>query len=517
MKTERYGDERIQLEFARNISFEPGNLNLPLSGSQYMNHPVLTAYLIKTGLALFGDNLIAGRSLFCLLFSLSLLFVYLTGRDFFDRKTGSLILVLLVFSQWHINNSRLMIENVYIAFVAPVIYFYLKGLEKKDSKAIVTTGILLGIGFWAKETILLMLPAMILYFFFSRKSRALLKSKSLYFSLFVFMALVFTAVYFSLSSDSGGLQRHADTAQGFGLSLRAFVLYVSEPLYFLFSKLKPAYFYEKFNFSCYQAPLFWPFGLFCLTTVFLSTKNMFRKSGAYRFHLILFFTIFIGVSLVRPKDMLGKFWWASITVYPAVIISGDALVRWTEKKRPARLIPLSIIVIMMINAFFLLKNEELCFIWEPRYRADFLLQRGEHYIKNGNYVSALKRYREIADMFPERPDIYNKMGNVYAAMDDNGKAIEMHRKALELNPQNKALHYNLALDYARKGEKKSAIKHFTTYLNYNPHDSRAYIELGKLYLSAGKTESAISAFSKALSISPENEYVRTTLEELKSK
>ncbi len=511
MKSGADGDERIQYEFAQTISFDPETLHLPLAGNAYMNHPVLTAYLIKISSMLFGSSLLGSRALFSILFSLSLLFVYATAKRHYGRTAAVISLLLLAFSQYHIHISLFMIEKIYLAFVPPAVYFFLRGTEKESPLSLIATGVFLGIGFWAKETMFLLLPGMFLYVLTTRKARKVWKKKVSYLSLLTVALIVAPAVY-SLVTVSRDFSRHIHTAQGFGVSLRAFILYLYEPFHFLFNFIDPE-FIKDIDFPASIAGMHWSLGILCLVGVYGACRNLFRDDGAGRYFLVTFFSVFLVVSFIRPKDVWDKYWWASISIFPAVMLTADMLSHWMRRRKILSALPALVAVMLFANALVLVNHEEICFFKEPRRRADYMLRRGLYYSRIGKYDLAVKRCKEVLEVFPDDSCAYNTLGISYSKMGEIDKAIEAHLKALELNPRNKLIHFNLGTDYFKNNEPEKAIKHYRRYLPFTSGNPDVFFLLGMAYLRMEDFEEAAKAFRAALAIDPGHQEAEEKLEE----
>jgi tetratricopeptide (TPR) repeat protein len=76
---------------------------------------------------------------------------------------------------------------------------------------------------------------------------------------------------------------------------------------------------------------------------------------------------------------------------------------------------------------------------------------GTIYMKEGNYLQAIKDYEEAISLDPSFGEAYNNLGWIYYMVGDYDRAIRMGREAASLSPRSPVYRYNLGLFYLHKG------------------------------------------------------------------
>jgi tetratricopeptide (TPR) repeat protein len=74
-----------------------------------------------------------------------------------------------------------------------------------------------------------------------------------------------------------------------------------------------------------------------------------------------------------------------------------------------------------------------------------LVGEAEQAFNNGDYATALARYRQIAQEAPYAPDVLYNLGTIHARQGDRGRATWRYLQALQLDPRDRSLLHNLAL------------------------------------------------------------------------
>lgn len=85
---------------------------------------------------------------------------------------------------------------------------------------------------------------------------------------------------------------------------------------------------------------------------------------------------------------------------------------------------------------------------------DARLMRGKIYQMQSNYSAAIADYNACIGSKPTA-DVYNRLGDCYAASGDKNKPRECYLKAIETDPKNPAYSWNLAQFYEKIGRAKS--------------------------------------------------------------
>jgi tetratricopeptide (TPR) repeat protein len=101
------------------------------------------------------------------------------------------------------------------------------------------------------------------------------------------------------------------------------------------------------------------------------------------------------------------------------------------------------------------------------------------YQKAEDFLMAESFYLKVAHLFPENPDIYNNLGNIYQNMGRIDEAINFYKTGLQFR-ETVELYFNLALAYEKKGDISSAIYYYKKAVSLNPDDEEVRERLSKL-------------------------------------
>jgi 4-amino-4-deoxy-L-arabinose transferase-like glycosyltransferase len=135
----------------------------------YINLLALIFYLI-------GPSIFAIRLTTAILGILTIICVYLLGKELFNEKIGLVSSALLSFSFWHINLSHLGFRAILTPLVLSLaLYFLLRGLRTRKSYCLILSGFFWGLGFYTytvfRLAYFLLLSIMIAYLFKNYKEK----------------------------------------------------------------------------------------------------------------------------------------------------------------------------------------------------------------------------------------------------------------------------------------------------------------------------------------------------------
>ncbi len=108
--------------------------------------PIFDFWQIAASMYLFGDNLFGMSMSAAIHGMLTLVGVYLLGRELFDRRVGLIAASLLAISYNHIHFSRIVTTASPLTFMAFTFYFLARGLRGKGGLPFVLAGLSLGLG-----------------------------------------------------------------------------------------------------------------------------------------------------------------------------------------------------------------------------------------------------------------------------------------------------------------------------------------------------------------------------------
>jgi tetratricopeptide (TPR) repeat protein len=120
----------------------------------------------------------------------------------------------------------------------------------------------------------------------------------------------------------------------------------------------------------------------------------------------------------------------------------------------------------------------------------------------GKLDEAEAEYKAILEKSPDVPEIYQNLGQIYAAKKDYPAAEAALTKALELNPGATDVATQLAKVYHETGQSAKAMEVMAKAAGANPADAKAQFNQGIFLLNANKTEEAAAAFEAATKADP---------------
>ena len=140
------GDEGNFFETARFIA--NGDYRQPIFGFGVYSYPIISSYIQAGIIRLFGQDIWGWRFASVLPAVLSVIPLYLIGRDFFNRWVGIIASLIFISSPWLLSFARLGYNNSQaILFVTLCIWFFYLGLKKNSLFYIFLGGAVAGLGF----------------------------------------------------------------------------------------------------------------------------------------------------------------------------------------------------------------------------------------------------------------------------------------------------------------------------------------------------------------------------------
>ncbi|HUN55491.1 MAG TPA: tetratricopeptide repeat protein [Smithella sp.] len=103
-----------------------------------------------------------------------------------------------------------------------------------------------------------------------------------------------------------------------------------------------------------------------------------------------------------------------------------------------------------------------------------------YYLKEKNYVTAIKYYKKIMELEPKKASSYESLGYAYAASGNWDTAIKNYRIALRYDREDDELYANLGEAYERKGLYPEALKAYDNAYALNPESAKAAKRIPRL-------------------------------------
>jgi tetratricopeptide (TPR) repeat protein len=133
---------------------------------------------------------------------------------------------------------------------------------------------------------------------------------------------------------------------------------------------------------------------------------------------------------------------------------------------------------------------------------------GETFESQGQYELAIREYRAVLALDPNRPGVHFRLGRTLLARGQpelQSEALKEFEQELKLDPTNGNAAYEAAEIYRKSGQLDSAAKFFHLALKSDTDFEEAQIGLGRVLITQGKPDLALSHLQKAASLNPGNE------------
>ena len=323
-------DESIVWSFAREITLRPV-LHLVWRTA---DHPLLNAYLVRASSLAFGETDLGLRVLHACVGTATIVVAYRLGSALWEGRAGLLAAALLAVDPFHVSWSRLACEEgplLLLEGLALLLVF--RGLRTGRALDFAGAGLCVGLGYLAKETSLLLLPALALGMLMCAAGRRALRRRGPW--LGALAALCIVGVEMAWTAVHGDAA-HLGRALGIlgaplGLTLKGTSLYLGELYRALLRPdvLDPEYL-EGNAFATHPAA-----GLLYLAAVVVGWR---RSDDGCRVLAAVFSVVFAAATIVDGAKMFDPFWWGSLSFLPAVLLAGRMGAEAWARSRGLRLI-----------------------------------------------------------------------------------------------------------------------------------------------------------------------------------
>ena len=156
---------------------------------QIMDQDAVWFYLTDLFYRVFGENLFGLRFISILFGSLSIIIVYLIGKELFNKRVALFASLILTLSSYHITMSLAEMDTSMMFFVLLSMYFLIKSLKEQKNIFYVLSSLFLGIAIMTKQIALLFVPIFILFILYYNYKILKLR-KLVYFIIIIFITLV---------------------------------------------------------------------------------------------------------------------------------------------------------------------------------------------------------------------------------------------------------------------------------------------------------------------------------------
>ncbi len=398
-------DEQELIDFIKNISLARDHWKLPI-GDKDLQNPILSTYIIKLGVALFGTGQLEIRLLFVALGTLGLFFIFKLVEENLKTKTAFLTLYFLSFSQYHIGVTRFAYEGTLFFFFMPLaLYTFFRGLHTQKAKYVMFTAIFIGFGCLAYEGMVLFASTLLFYLIVNRNHRFWLRRKEFYFSLLI-MFLIFSP-HLLWSYENKFSKISSEHFFDLGVSLRSFYLYFAELLPILNEHFHLFIWDSNIDSISFIAPdgkliflsalsnelpvIHWPLGVLIFWGFFYCFKQK-NKTELIKFSLFMFGFVFTITSFIAGSySLLDDHWWAGMTLFPGVILFSYMLNDILQKHRFFKFVITGLMIYFLLHSIYFINLPESQFALPKKELYVYYLNKAEIYRLAGEYDWAIDR------------------------------------------------------------------------------------------------------------------------------
>ena len=151
--------------------------NLELS---FYDHPPAVAYILAISRFLFGDSELGVRALFALIGVANVWLIFRLGKYLYNERIGLVAALLLAINFGHIWVSRIATNDVAASFIfTAVIFAFAKAALEEKRSWLIITGLLLGVSFLVKYTLVVVVAGFALFIYFHKPARCRILNKYL--------------------------------------------------------------------------------------------------------------------------------------------------------------------------------------------------------------------------------------------------------------------------------------------------------------------------------------------------
>jgi 4-amino-4-deoxy-L-arabinose transferase-like glycosyltransferase len=427
-------DEEMGIKSVQNISFDYDNLQLPLideTAPAEETSPMATKYIVKLWWLIFGDSLLVTRLLFIIFHLLTILIVYFLTKNTLGIRVALLSSLLLSISQFNVALGRTIShDSIHMFFVLLSIFLFYKAFEQSDKNSMILNGLIIGIGFWVKESMFFLVPIYLIFLLNQPNGRKQLKNKYLWFSFCLAFLISLPLLILKLDINSSR-REYFFYVVSFGPSLNSIGFYLGElilggvkwatSLGFLDSlagKLTPiswieggGTFFQRVadTLTRETPPVNFMLGIIILIA---AVKSIFYKMPLIRLLLICFLFNFLLFSFIRKADVIDGVWsfgsleWGVMGFFPGVILASNVLINYFKKNKKKGIILIGLLILFVFARTFNMAVCPLCcyFPTKEKCMSDYIGD-SERFLKTGKTKLAkntLKKVYQCTDEMPGR-------------------------------------------------------------------------------------------------------------------
>ena len=319
---------------------------------------------------------------------------------------------------------------------------FLRAMEKPVAGRFALLGLLMGLAYLAKEPAILLGPAFWIYLLITPGQRPVLRNPYWYLAHAVFAAVIAPDLLWNASQwcDSYLYRDLAMAGHTPRISLKPLSLYLGEVFRAAVDRDALGSDYVEGNiYVCHPLA-----GMIYLAAVAATAATAaMRNRPAIRCLLVVFGLVFVFFLVLPGGGLYDPFWWASISLLPAVVCAGGWIdgIAGTGMGRAPIVWAVTATVIMMVFAHLGLRTTRAMLNpgpWEPRATvrdfADDFLARGREALQAGNSEEAEGRFIYVLNIGGPRADAYFGLAQIAVERGQPQKALRLLKKCLALDP-----------------------------------------------------------------------------------
>ena len=297
-------------------------------------HPLLIVYMTHFSSLVFGKSLLGYRAAMVLMGALTCLALYRVGKEVDSKSVGLWAAALIAVDQFHVTRSGSLNshEIPLVLFGTLALLSCARIAPQGDLRPFIGMGAWMGLAYLGKETALMLFPALWGFMLLSKERRAVLTDPRWYLAHLVFAAVVAPDIIWNLAHASDGGYMQESYGKAFGgtaqIQFKALSLFIGE----LFMMVDPNVLGGRSEYWWWpNRTMYWVAGLLYLYCTLWAWR--FRRKPIVLLLQLAFLVTVLVVTVMPGKQRFDPFWWASMAMSPAIILSGLYLSEWVRRTR----------------------------------------------------------------------------------------------------------------------------------------------------------------------------------------
>lgn len=143
--------------------------------------------------------------------------------------------------------------------------------------------------------------------------------------------------------------------------------------------------------------------------------------------------------------------------------------------------------------------------------AEGLVSAGYAARQQGRTAAAVDLYERAAEIDPEYPEVWSRLGNAYIELEDYDGAIEALRRQIEIDPSTENAYLDLGWALEQKGNRRAAIEAYREQLELDTSSLQTHTNLSMLLFEMRRFEEAATKLERAVSVFAEEPALWMTL------